>query len=96
MERTLNADDVLILRQRPVSLRLRVAHRLAGASFREVAERAGISPVHLTAAAGQRQRLSLRAKLHVARILSVPAAVIWPELETLALEALHGAMGGRR
>jgi hypothetical protein len=95
MERTLNAEDVILLRQREPGVRVRVAHRLAGATFAEIAARVGISPTHLRNGSAQRQRLSLRVKLQVARIFGIPAAVLWPELEVLALEALHGAAGGQ-
>ena len=94
MERRLNPTDVILLRQRAASQRVRVALRLAGTTYDEVACRVGVSETHLGAAARGQQRLSLRAKLRVARLLRVPAAVLWPELETIALEVLHGA-GGR-
>lgn len=55
-----------------------------------VAERAGITRRYLNEAAAGRRALSLSAKLRLARVVRVPAAVVWPELQTLALELLHG------
>jgi hypothetical protein len=57
-----------------------------------IAKRAGISRATLYREA----TMSLVTKLRVARVLRVPASVIWPELQTLAWELLYGFRGDKK
>lgn len=85
--------DITTLRAKPARQRLRLATQLAETTYGALADRIGVSRAHVAAAAQGRQQLSLPAKLRIARVLRVPAATIWPELEVLALELLRGAAG---
>lgn len=89
----LTEADVTTLRAKPSRQRLRLAVQLAETTYGALADRVGVSRAHVAAAAQGRQQLSLTAKLRIARVLRVPAATIWPELEVLALEVLRGAAG---
>jgi lambda repressor-like predicted transcriptional regulator len=92
----LSEEDLAAIRARLDKGRLRLALQLAGLTWTQLAEAAGISRSHLVGTASGLQRLSLPMKLRVARVLVVPASALWPELESLALELLHGAAGGKR
>lgn len=92
----MTSDELVILRNKPRAQRLRLAAQLAGKSYGWIAARSGVSRAHVASAAQGRQSLSLPTKVRVARALAVPASVLWPELETLALELLHGFAGRAR
>jgi len=92
----LTDDDVAVLSRKVPRLRLRTAVQLAGTDYATVAAKAGVSRAHLAGAAQGRQGLSLTAKVRVARVLGVAPRVVWPALEALANELLHGAAGRRR
>jgi len=87
----LNDDDVVVLQRALPRRRLRMAMVLAGATYAQLAAKAGLSRVHLASAANGRERLSVTAKLRVARALGIAPRVVWPALEMLANELLHGA-----
>lgn len=93
--RRLTSNEAATVQTARRSQRVRLAIVLAESSYGEMADRIGVSRAHLASAAQGRQRLSLPAKVRLARVLGVPASVIWPELATLALELLHGPKGGR-
>jgi transcriptional regulator with XRE-family HTH domain len=86
----LTDSEVEAVRQAPRTQRLRAAVRASSFTFPALAAKVGISRAHLAGVAGGRQQLSLALKLRVARVLGVPATLLWPHLETLALEILHG------
>jgi lambda repressor-like predicted transcriptional regulator len=87
----LSDDDVVVLQRKLPRLRLRMAVALAGTSYAALAARAGLSRAHLASAAQGRQTLSLTSKLRVARALGIAPRVVWPALEALGNELLHGA-----
>lgn len=86
----LTEEDVGALRKKPPQTRLKLAIQMIGARYEDIASQCGITRAHLAAAAQGRQSLSLTTRLLVAREIGVPAAVLWPWLEEMALEVLHG------
>jgi transcriptional regulator with XRE-family HTH domain len=92
----LTSAEIAAVRQKPRARRLRAAVRVSEFTYVSLAAKVGLSRAHLAAAATGRQSLSLSMKLRVGRALGVPPAVLWPELETLALEILQGVRGGAK
>lgn len=87
----LSDDDVVVVQQKAPRARLRMAMVLTGTSYAALASKAGLSRAHLASAAQGRQTLSLTSKLRVARALGIAPRVLWPALEALGNELLHGA-----
>lgn len=85
-------DLIATLAAAPRTQRLRLLLRLIPQPSKVIAQRAGITRATLNRGA----TMALATKLRVARVVRVPASVIWPELQTLAFELLYGFRGGKR
>ena len=81
-------DLIAMVAEAPKRGRLTLLLKLIRQPRAVIAKRAGISASRL-----RRGTLSLDVKLRVARVVRVPASMIWPELQTLAWELLYGFRG---
>jgi len=78
-------DLIALVADAPRGERLALLLKVLPTPSKVIAQRAGCSTRTLSSG-----RLSLPLKLRVARVVRVPAAIIWPELQTLAWELLYG------
>jgi hypothetical protein len=85
-------DLIAALSAAPRGHRLTLLLKLVPQPGAVIARRAGISRATLYREA----TMSLPTKLRVARVVRVPASIIWPELQTLAFELLYGFRGEKR
>jgi hypothetical protein len=85
-------DLIAALAASPKRGRLTLLLKLIPQPAALIAKRAGIGRASLYREA----TMSLALKLRVARVVRVPASIIWPETATLAFELLYGFGGGKR
>jgi len=85
-------DLIAIVAAAPRKQRLRLVLQVLPTPAGVIARRAGLGRATLYRDEG---RLSLSSKLRIARAVRVPASIIWPDLQTLAFELLHGFKGAK-
>lgn len=81
-------DLIALVAEAPKGERLALLLKLSPTPTAVLAKRAGISAARL-----RHGTLPLDVKVRVARVVRVPASIIWPELQTLAWELLYGFRG---
>jgi lambda repressor-like predicted transcriptional regulator len=87
---SIKESAVAAVAELPARKRLRAAMQLSGVTYAQLALKVGVSRSHLASGTQGSARLSLTTKLRVARVLGVPASILWPELQTLAFDILYG------